>query len=447
MANITGTSGNDVLNGTPEADLIVGLGGNDTLDGGAGNDSVLGDGDDPYVGGNDTLFGGIGDDRLERWGGDDTLYGGDGDDDMNGDFSFEFGEETTSCSAVPAMTASTAAAASISWSGEAGNDTYYVDDAGDVVQEAPAEGIDVVRSEVTFTLGPNIENLVLAERFEFDTQAINGTGNELDNTLTGQGGNNVITGLGGNDTIDGGDGTDTAAFSGDVTSYTFHKQFNPAINEDQITVSGPDGVDTLTRIELSSFTGPGFYNRFDPVNYLNQNPDVAAAGVDPLQHYLSSGAHEGRDPNANVHLADFNGEQYIASYPDLIVAFGDNPTAGQEHFLFQGVFGRARPVELFGDATATLRVAVHPEGGELPPQEELDAIAAAEAEAEAAAAAEAEAEHAEAETVIETVIAEDELEPDAEAVAEEVPDDAFDRAAYAADELPGQTEPAEQPDS
>jgi hypothetical protein len=42
------------------------------------------------------------------------------------------------------------------------------------------------------------------------------------------------------------------------------------------------------------------------------------------------------------------------------------------------------------------------------------------------------------------VIAEDELEPDAEDVAEEVPDDAFDRAAYAADELPGDSE---QPDS
>src|SRR6059058_3268289 len=35
------------------------------------------------------------------------------------------------------------------------------------------------------------------------------------------------------------------------------------------------------------------------------------------------------------------------------------------------------PVELFGESTATLRVAVHPEGGELAPQEELDAIAAA----------------------------------------------------------------------
>src|ERR1044072_3896777 len=32
------------------------------------------------------------------------------------------------------------------------------------------------------------------------------------------------------------------------------------------------------------------------------------------------------------------------------------------------------PVELFADATATLRVAVVPEGGELPPQEELDAV-------------------------------------------------------------------------
>jgi large subunit ribosomal protein L9 len=37
------------------------------------------------------------------------------------------------------------------------------------------------------------------------------------------------------------------------------------------------------------------------------------------------------------------------------------------------------PVELFGEVTAELRVLVVPEGGELPPQEELDAAAAAEA--------------------------------------------------------------------
>jgi large subunit ribosomal protein L9 len=101
------------------------------------------------------------------------------------------------------------------------------------------------------------------------------------------------------------------------------------------------------------------------------------------------------------------------------------------------------PVELFADVTATLRLAVVPEGGELPPQEELDAIAAAEAEAEAAAQAEAEAQHAEVEAEIEAVVAEEEAqaeEPEAPAAADEpeadeIPDDAFDRAADAADDL------------
>jgi large subunit ribosomal protein L9 len=113
------------------------------------------------------------------------------------------------------------------------------------------------------------------------------------------------------------------------------------------------------------------------------------------------------------------------------------------------------PVELFADATATLRIAVAPEGGELPPQEELDAIAAAEAQAEATAQTEAEAQHAEAEAEIEAVVAEDEAEapedeievPEDEAAAE-VPDDDFDRAAYAADELPGEAdEAAERPEA
>lgn len=87
------------------------------------------------------------------------------------------------------------------------------------------------------------------------------------------------------------------------------------------------------------------------------------------------------------------------------------------------------PVELFADVTATLRLAIVPEGGELPPQEELDAIAAAEAEAEAAAQAEAEAQQAQVEAEIEAVVAEDESE-------EQVPDDAVDRGASAAEPEP-----------
>ena len=79
------------------------------------------------------------------------------------------------------------------------------------------------------------------------------------------------------------------------------------------------------------------------------------------------------------------------------------------------------PVELFADVTATLRIAVVPEGGELPPQEELDAIAAAEAQAEAEAQAAAEAEHAEAEAEIEAVVAEEEVEPELEGEEGEEP--------------------------
>jgi large subunit ribosomal protein L9 len=107
------------------------------------------------------------------------------------------------------------------------------------------------------------------------------------------------------------------------------------------------------------------------------------------------------------------------------------------------------PLELFADVTATVRLAVVPEGGELPPQEELDAIAAAEAEAEAAAQADAEAQHEQAEAEIDAVVAEDEAEdeePETPAAAEgpeaeQVPDDAFDRAADAADDVGDQPNP------
>src|SRR5881409_2954991 len=76
------------------------------------------------------------------------------------------------------------------------------------------------------------------------------------------------------------------------------------------------------------------------------------------------------------------------------------------------------PVELFADVTATLRLAIVPEGGELPPEEELEAIAAAEAEAEAEAQAQAEAEHVEAEAEIQALVEEDEGEAEEEIQAE-----------------------------
>ncbi|HEY2328172.1 MAG TPA: 50S ribosomal protein L9 [Gaiellaceae bacterium] len=80
----------------------------------------------------------------------------------------------------------------------------------------------------------------------------------------------------------------------------------------------------------------------------------------------------------------------------------------------------AIPVELFQDVTAELKLAVAPEGQELPAAEELAALEQAAAEAAAAEAAEAERAHAEAAALEEAAIAAAEVEePEADAEADE----------------------------
>jgi large subunit ribosomal protein L9 len=89
------------------------------------------------------------------------------------------------------------------------------------------------------------------------------------------------------------------------------------------------------------------------------------------------------------------------------------------------------PVEVFGDVTAELRVLVVPEGGELPPEEELEA---AEAEAEAAEAEAAQADalaRTEAQALVEAEIEFD--EPD-EAENPDDEDPELEPEQYAADE-------------
>jgi large subunit ribosomal protein L9 len=62
------------------------------------------------------------------------------------------------------------------------------------------------------------------------------------------------------------------------------------------------------------------------------------------------------------------------------------------------------PIEVFGDVHAEVKTLVVPEGGELPPEEELAALEAAEAEAASAAAGQAETEHVRAEQAIAEVL-------------------------------------------
>jgi len=118
--------------------------------------------------------------------------------------------------------------------GGAGDDTYIVDATGDVVTENASEGTDIVQASVTWTLGSNVENLILT-----GTAAINATGNTLDNVLVGNTSNNTLTGGAGNDSLDGGAGTDTLIGGAGNDSYTVDA------TGDVVTENASEGTDTV----------------------------------------------------------------------------------------------------------------------------------------------------------------------------------------------------------
>ncbi|MFH0826043.1 MAG: glycosyltransferase, partial [Pseudomonadota bacterium] len=77
---------------------------------------------------------------------------------------------------------------------------------------------------------------------------------------------------------------------------------------------------------------------FDGRWYLERNPDVAAAGMNPLAHYIRHGAAKGYDPNPL-----FFGRWYLERNPDVAAA-GMNPFA---HYIRHGAAGTYDPNPLF----------------------------------------------------------------------------------------------------
>ncbi|MGE3154314.1 MAG: calcium-binding protein [Nitrospiraceae bacterium] len=188
---VVGGTGVDILTGLSGNDELRGLDGDDVLDGGTGDDRLIGGtGDDQYLvdapgdtivelpgEGIDSVFSAVSHalaPNLERL----TLTGTGAVDGTGNDLdNVLIGN----------------AAANVLAGGQ-GNDTYLIGE-GDTVVELPGAGTDTVQTTATATLGAHIENLVLC-----GTGSINGTGNELDNVLSGNGSVNILAGRAGNDT-------------------------------------------------------------------------------------------------------------------------------------------------------------------------------------------------------------------------------------------------------
>src|SRR5262245_19842262 len=193
LANsIYGNAGDNTLNGRGGADIMSGGAGNDTyfvddagdqvIEGaGQGTDAVLstahfvlsanvetlmlqGNADLQGYGNGDAnmLTGNAGSNLLDRRGGADVMLGG------------------------------------------AGNDVYFVDNAGDMVVENAGEGNDAVFSTAHFALSANVETLVLQGSAD-----LQGYGNGDANMLYGNAGSNLLDGRGGADAMFGGAGNDT----------------------------------------------------------------------------------------------------------------------------------------------------------------------------------------------------------------------------------------------
>ncbi len=261
IENAIGGSGNDTLIGNSVSNVLQGGRGNDTLIGRSGGDTLIGnDGIDTAdysksdtgvsvnlitgvgVGGDaegdtlqsienltgsdygDTLVGNAGSNKLYGLNGNDSLAGGEGDDILDGGSGND------------------------SMLGGKGNDTYYVDSTNDTTIENANEGTDTVYSSVSYMLAENLEDLNLT-----GNNAINGTGNSIDNIITGNSANNILKGEAGNDTLNAGEGDDTLD-GGLGSDFMFGGQGNDSYFVDNINDSVTELANEGTDIVFSSIT-------------------------------------------------------------------------------------------------------------------------------------------------------------------------------------------------
>lgn len=268
--------GNDIVYAGADNDLVMGGAGDDAIYAGLGDDVVFGgDGHDALFaeGGNDVVFGGAGNDLISGGWGNDVLSGDDGDDLVYGEsgndalFGRDGDDELAGMDGADYLNGGAGndlldgGTGADEMIGGAGDDMYAVDDAGDVVTELPGEGEDTVRASIHYSLGGDVENLTLT-----GTADLSGTGNALDNIITGNTGANVLRGEGGDDRLDGRMGADTLIGGTGSDTYVVDNSADTVVEQtgeghDTVYASSsyvlPEHVEDLVLTGTSSISGTG----------------------------------------------------------------------------------------------------------------------------------------------------------------------------------------------
>ncbi|MES2356088.1 MAG: hypothetical protein V4568_17125 [Pseudomonadota bacterium] len=194
-------------------DLVFGANGDETLTGSAGDDTIV------SASNGNTLIAGSGNDQLHSYGDNDVLIGGSG---------------------TALLTANGSNATLI---GGTGNDTFVVHNADTIIQEAPNQGNNTVRSSISYVLPENVQNLTLTGNDD-----LTATGNDTDGVITGNSGNHTLIAGSGNETLVAGSGI--ATMTGGSGNNTF------VVNKTTDIVSEAQNASTDTVISSVSYVLP-----------------------------------------------------------------------------------------------------------------------------------------------------------------------------------------------
>lgn len=370
----TGTAAINTLTGTSTDDFITGLAGNDTIsagdgydyiDGGTGNDSMAGGA------GNDTYVVDVaGDHIVENLAeGVDTAYIKIAT--AKGTYTLESNLENATLQNVVAFNLigntldniliGNAAANTLDGSvgadvmkGGAGNDVYVVDNLGDVVVESSsiATEIDTVKSSVDFTLGDNLEKLILM------SAGLTGTGNALANTITGTSGADTLDGGAGKDVLIGGTGNDIYVVDtvGDVITETSKLASEVDLVKSSISWLLGANLEQLTLTGSQNINGTG--NTLNNLLTGNSGNNVlnGGAGLDSYDGGLGDDTYIVDQVAELANITDIGGSDtvqimYVAKVPTTLTA-GSGDLLNIENITVVG----AGSYSLVGDANANILI-------------------------------------------------------------------------------------------